>query len=144
MNQETVSQAIVTVQTGSKLEAFFAAFSRKTRVERRSPHSRSEFSMGERKLLHCKAMIPPFEGRVTGYSVNEQETIAGNNLAEHCFELGIIGGYHYYDKNDRVDQHAVAVKFAEELGQDGENGCGDDGAPDVAQTAENDEYENED
>ena len=65
MDQETVSQAIVTVQTGSKLEAFFAAFSRKTRVERRSPHSRSEFSMGERKLLHCEAMIPPLEGACT-------------------------------------------------------------------------------
>ena len=30
---------------------FCAIFSAKTRVERRSPHSRSEFSMGERKLL---------------------------------------------------------------------------------------------
>ncbi len=55
----------VTVQTPSKFEAFFADFSRKTRVERRSPHSRSEFSMGERKLLHCEAMIPPLEGACT-------------------------------------------------------------------------------
>ena len=54
--------ALVTVQPPSKLEAFFAGFSRKNRVERRSPHSRSEFSMGERKLLHCEAMIPPLEG----------------------------------------------------------------------------------
>ena len=54
----------------------------------------SEFSMGERKLLHCEAMIPPFEGRVTGYSVNEQETIAGNNLAGNN-----LYGNNLYQKN---------------------------------------------
>ena len=50
--------------------------------------------MGERKLLHCEAMIPPFEGRVTGYSVNEQETIAGNNLAGNN-----LYGNNLYQKN---------------------------------------------
>ena len=41
----------VTVQPLSNSRRFCAIFSAKTRVERRSPHSRSEFSMGERKLL---------------------------------------------------------------------------------------------
>ena len=39
-------------------------------------------------------MIPPFEGRVTGYSVNEQETIAGNNLAGNN-----LYGNNLYQKN---------------------------------------------
>ena len=42
---------IVTVQPPSNSRRFCAIFSAKTRVERRSLHSRSEFSMGERKLL---------------------------------------------------------------------------------------------
>ncbi|MDO5485665.1 MAG: hypothetical protein Q4F51_05050, partial [Sarcina sp.] len=67
----------VTVQTGSKLEAFFAAFSRKTRVERRSPHSRSEFSMGERKLLSR-----PSRGRVQ--ISNSSGIIAQPDFAQSC------------------------------------------------------------
>ena len=41
----------VTVRPPSNSRRFLAILSAKTRVERRSPHSRSEFSMGERKLL---------------------------------------------------------------------------------------------
>ena len=39
----------VTVQTGSKLEAFFAAFSRKTRVQRRTAYAK-RIGIAERKV----------------------------------------------------------------------------------------------
>ena len=51
---------IVTVQTGSKLEAFFAAFSRKTRVQRRAVHAK-RIGITARK----RYMSTPFEGAWT-------------------------------------------------------------------------------
>ena len=50
----------VTVQTGSKLEAFFAAFSRKTRVQRRAVHAK-RIGITARK----RYMSTPFEGAWT-------------------------------------------------------------------------------
>ncbi len=50
----------VTVQTGSKLEAFFAAFSRKTRVLRRAVHAK-RIGIAARK----RYMSTPFEGAWT-------------------------------------------------------------------------------
>ena len=50
----------VTVQTGSKLEAFFAAFSRKTRVQRRAAHAK-RIGIAARK----RYMSTPFEGAWT-------------------------------------------------------------------------------
>ena len=50
----------VTVQTGSKLEEFFAAFSRKTRVQRRAVHAK-RIGITARK----RYMSTPFEGAWT-------------------------------------------------------------------------------
>ena len=50
----------VTVQTGSKLEAFFAAFSRKTRVQRRAAQAK-RIGIAARK----RYMSTPFEGAWT-------------------------------------------------------------------------------
>ncbi len=52
--------SLVTVQTGSKLEAFFAAFSRKTRVQRRTGQAK-RIGIAVRK----RYMSTPFEGAWT-------------------------------------------------------------------------------
>ena len=51
---------VVTVHAGSKLEAFFAAFSRKTRVQRRAAHAK-RIGIAARK----RYMSTPFEGAWT-------------------------------------------------------------------------------
>ena len=64
-------------------------------------------------------------------------------LQEHGLELRVVGGQHDQDEHDGVDEHAVVVEAAQGLGQYGQHRRGDYGAPDVAESAQHDEHEDE-
>ena len=73
--------SLITVQTGSKLEAFFAAFSRKTRVQRRTAYAK-RIGIAVRK----RYMSTPFEGAwtVTQSVKVTRKTVLNNPMFRSC------------------------------------------------------------
>ena len=73
--------SLITVQTGSKLEAFFAAFSRKTRVQRRTAQAKC-IGIAVRK----RYMSTPFEGAwtVTQSVKVTRKTVLNNPMFRSC------------------------------------------------------------
>ena len=70
-------------------------------------------------------------------------TGSGAFFQQPLFQAGIVENHHG-DQQDRIDKHPVIVHGTQKLRKDGEQGRRDDGAPDIAETAENHKHQNQD